>query len=265
MQLHENKDTTIRGTSSGSSKKRKRRRVRTEAKYRVRRLCLLLAALLLIWGIGAGITSLVRGGGLGSVLPASGSGRGDNTKVGVGMTVMLDAGHGGDDSGTSLEDLKESDINLSITLKLKALLEKHGFKVEMIRETADENPTLKERVAMANESKADLFISIHQNALEGDTSIHGIETFCNEDSLPLGELIQQHIIAATGAEDRGATTGTYLYVVERTEMTACLIETGFLTMEKERQLLASDAYQDKLASGIVDGICAYVTGNASKS
>lgn len=256
---------TSAASGTANEKPRKRRRYRTEAKYRMRRLGLLLAFLLLLCGVGLGVNSLLHGGGLENILPASGSGRGDATKIGAGMTVVLDAGHGGDDPGCTWEEINESDINLSITKKLQAILERNGFTVVMTRETSEENPTLKERVAITNDSDGDLFISIHQNALEGDTTISGIETFCTEDNLKLGEQIQQNMIAATGAEDRGVTTNVYLYVVNKAEMPACLLETGYLTVAKERALLISDAYQDKLAASIAEGIIAYVTGNSAAS
>jgi len=90
--------------------------------------------------------------------------------------VVLDAGHGGTDPGATAKDLLEKEITLDIGLRLKTLLEQNGFEVVVTRE-ADRTIALKDRAVLANDSKSDIFVSIHVNALEKHTESRGIETY----------------------------------------------------------------------------------------
>jgi N-acetylmuramoyl-L-alanine amidase len=90
--------------------------------------------------------------------------------------VVLDAGHGGTDPGATTAGVFEKEITLDIGRRLKALLEKNGFDVVVTRD-ADRTIALRDRARLANDSKSDIFVSIHVNALERHTESRGIETY----------------------------------------------------------------------------------------
>lgn len=171
------------------------------------------------------------------------------------VRIVIDAGHGGNDGGTVSGDIIEKDINFAIALKVQAALEEQGVTVIMTR-TYDDYVSLDDRVYTANQSDADLFVSLHCNYFEDDSSVDGLETFyCAnaEGSQRFAESIadvarQQDEIAV-----RGATQNAY-YVTRHTTMDAILIEMGFMSNTTECQKLISENYQSLLAQTIVDGI-----------
>lgn len=172
--------------------------------------------------------------------------------------IMLDAGHGGKDQGTSYGDILEKDLTLEITKKVEKELKSAGYEVELTR-SKDESVNIYERVRYANQEKPDLFVSIHCNFLErGEVS--GIETYYAEEkgdaSRELAEKLQICMVAKTGAYDRNVRTEDFL-VIKDTKMPAALIETGFLSDPGERELLQDEEYQKKLAEGISEGIIGY--------
>lgn len=171
------------------------------------------------------------------------------------VDIVLDAGHGGKDSGTNHKDLLEKDITLSIAEKTKDLLSESGYKVKLTRDD-DKSMELSERVLFANQRKARIFVSIHCNSSE-DGGGNGIETYYAEskekNSKALAEFLQKSLIDATDARDREVKTANYTVILS-TDMPAALIEVGFFTDEKERALLQTEEYQQKLAKGIAQGI-----------
>jgi N-acetylmuramoyl-L-alanine amidase len=90
--------------------------------------------------------------------------------------VVLDAGHGGSDPGATTTEMMEKEITLDIGTRLKALLEQNGFDVVVTRD-GDRTIALRDRAVLANDSKSDIFLSIHVNALEKYTDSRGIETY----------------------------------------------------------------------------------------
>lgn len=183
--------------------------------------------------------------------------------------VVLDPGHGGNDSGgvweDSYEDIYEKEIDLAIVKEVEKILKKEGFTVICTRDT-DTWVDLNDRSKIAEANQADVFVSVHQNAVENDTTSHGVETHCNENanagSLDLATLIQESVIGETGARDRGLSIGSRLVVVQSQSVPSCLIETGFLTSHMERSLLMGKEYQKKIASGIAGGIKEYLDNKA---
>lgn len=172
--------------------------------------------------------------------------------------IVIDAGHGDEDPGSTISNVNEKDLNLEIALKLKSALEAEGYDVMMTR-SDDTYLTLTERAEFANEVEADLFISIHQNSYIEDSSVNGIEVYYNESTKTeadeeLAQLIQTGLVDATGARDRGIRAYDELAVTRKTEMPACLVELGYMTNQSELALLQSDDYQYKLITGMVNGI-----------
>ncbi|WP_277935462.1 N-acetylmuramoyl-L-alanine amidase [Parablautia muri] len=173
--------------------------------------------------------------------------------------VVVDAGHGGLDVGCMEKDVSEKDINLQIAQRVKGRLEDMGFQVLLVREK-DEYLAKEDRVEIANRFEADAYVSIHQNTYEGsDKSVGGIETWYDgtdigRDSERLARLVHQETIKSTGAVERELWDIADFCVTNKTQMPACLIETGFLSNPQERALLTSPEYQEKVAQGIAEGI-----------
>lgn len=176
-------------------------------------------------------------------------------------TVYLDPGHGGADEGCAREGVLEKDLNLAIALLVRDRLEEQGYKVIMSRET-DTYVAKEARVEEANQSGADIYISIHQNAAEEGAGVNGMEVWYTEDgdrsgSKRLAQLIRQQTLKSTGAADRELRGDADFYVTGNTSMPACLIETGFLSNSAERRKLSLAEYQQEIADGIVQGVSYY--------
>jgi N-acetylmuramoyl-L-alanine amidase len=133
---------------------------------------------------------------------------------------------------------------------------------------SDTYPTLEERVAIANQACASLFLSVHNNAAgSGDPGAHGTETFYqgspdkySVEGKKLAQSVQRNLLAAIGSTDRGARTwyGGELYVLGNTNMTGALTEVGFLTNAAEEAKLKDPAYQERAARGIARGVLEYL-------
>lgn len=180
------------------------------------------------------------------------------------ITVVIDPGHGGKDSGAIAEDkTTEKALNLRVAPRVESMLRERGYNVIMTR-TTDEFIALSERAAIANRNNADIFVSIHFNSA-GSASPYGIEVlYASENDVELKKdagdqtLLAREVLNAvlkeTGANSRGIKNRPELAVLRRTNMTACLIEGGFMSNPDELEKLKSDSYLDKLATGIVKGI-----------
>ncbi len=173
-----------------------------------------------------------------------------------GFCVVVDAGHGGSDGGTVSGKAVEKDINLSVALKLKAILENDNIEVILTR-SSDENISLAERTSVANDSNADFFISLHCNYYEKGAQIAGLECYYNNsnatESKGYAESIINAISLSEDIETRYAKTEGY-YVLRNTQMPAVLVEMGFLSNDSESQKLLDDDYQESLAQRIAEGI-----------
>ena len=169
--------------------------------------------------------------------------------------IILDPGHGADDVGCSYNGTEEKDINYDIALRLEELLKESGYKVILTHDDS-EYVSPYARAKLANRKGGDLYISIHQNAAD-NIDATGIETWYsirNPRSLLLAEMIQDRLIAETGAEDRGAKLTNGLIVVRETKMPSVLIECGFLSNEHERNMLNDENYRQKIAQSIAQAV-----------
>ena len=175
--------------------------------------------------------------------------------------VFIDAGHGGTDPGALGYGYRESDLNLQVAKKVESKLKSKGIDVKMSR-SSDIFYSLSERAEMANDYGADAFVSIHQNSAEAK-SANGIETYYNrkkEEDRPLSNDIQKQVISQTGANNRGVKNAEFTVLV-KSKMISALVECGFITNESEVKKLSDPSYQDKLATGIADGIEEYLKSN----
>ncbi len=172
--------------------------------------------------------------------------------------VAIDAGHGGEDLGSTRKGLYEKDANLAIALYLKKELETAGYEVYMIRES-DEEIELERRSELAKEQQVDLYVSIHLNSLDGDNdATQGAEVWYadsrNDGSDTLAQYVVDELTKVVDTRNRGVKLSNKLVVLRCSEAPACLVECGFITSETERTKLFSPDYQQKLAEGIANGI-----------
>ena len=169
--------------------------------------------------------------------------------------VVLDPGHGGSAPGAVYDGVEEKDINLQVALRVEELLEdQENLSVRLTR-GEDTDLGLYEREQLAHDAGADLFESIHTNALE-QTDYEGIFTyFWTSKSEQAAQVIQNAVVEATGGVDRGIRSEEFV-VIRETKMPAVLVEMGFMTCPEELERLIDPDYQDKLAQGLVDGILA---------
>lgn len=162
----------------------------------------------------------------------------------------------------------EYKVNLSISLKLEKLLTDMGYKVIMIRTTDDVNIPNSERAAIANENNADVFVRIHCNGSENH-SISGALTMCQTKDNPycgadlyqysrdLSESILLEMCEATGAKNQGIMETDTMSGINWCKVPVTIVEMGYMTNEKEDELLVTDQYQEQLAQGIANGIQKY--------
>ncbi|QNK57216.1 N-acetylmuramoyl-L-alanine amidase [Paenibacillus sp. PAMC21692] len=171
--------------------------------------------------------------------------------------IVIDAGHGGKDPGsTGASGIFEKVSNLAIAKRVyDLLLEDSRFEVRMTR-TDDTFVELEDRAGMANDWPADAFVSIHGNAYE-DSSVSGSETFYRYDNgLLLAEAIHEELVDAMGFRDRGIRLNE-LKVLTLSKVPSLLIETGYLSNVAEETAILSEEGQNRMARAIVDGLKAY--------
>lgn len=170
-----------------------------------------------------------------------------------GKTVVVDPGHGGYDVGAVANGLEEKDIVLDTGLKLKGDLEAMGATVVMTRET-DRYLSLDERTEVANNANADAFVSVHVNAGGGvgDES-YWYGEYEAERSERLAEDVQERLIEATGAADRGVKEGNF-QVIRDTDIPAILAEIGFIDSSTDAANLSEEEYLDDTSEGLTGGV-----------
>ncbi len=189
----------------------------------------------------------------------------------VGKVVIVDAGHGGIDSGANRPGILEKDVNLAVAIQLKDVLNQQGVKVVLSRQIDRElsldcdnedvkgryKRDLMARVEMVEESDADLFVSIHANAVTNNKR-NGAEVFYynkSEAGRALANSIQIELCNVTKIQ-KAAQEADY-FVLRRNKIPAALIEVGYITNLDERHLLQTPEYQRKLAEAIAKGVYAY--------
>jgi N-acetylmuramoyl-L-alanine amidase len=179
------------------------------------------------------------------------------------FTVMIDAGHGGERSGAIAPDgTKEKDLNLMIATKVRDLNKNANIKIVMTRES-DVEPSLRDRVAMANNAKADAFISIHINRDESGQS--GFQVYMTknstgyaEKSQMLGSLLSQEIrrIYKVEGELRKGLPNQGIWVLDAPEINypSLLVECGNLLNSQDLEFVKSESNQEKIAQQILNAI-----------
>ena len=194
--------------------------------------------------------------------------------------VIVDAGHGGQDSGTIKTGLVEKDLALDVAQRLQRLLQERGFVTVMTR-ADDTYVSLQDRAIIANTQEEAVFVSIHFDEA-GRAAATGVETYyaAHRVTLPervaswlpflqrvsteppdvesqnLAGFVQEALVTRTQATNRG-TRSQQFFVIANVRHPAVLVEGGFLTNKDEAVRLTNDDYREQMAEGIADGIVNY--------
>jgi N-acetylmuramoyl-L-alanine amidase len=194
--------------------------------------------------------------------------------------VVLDPGHGGEDSGAMCGGIMEKDLTLDVARRVGRLLDSEGIATLMTR-LGDSYVSLADRAAFGNRANDSIFVSIHFNE-DNKPVASGVETYYaahqinsgptfaswlpffsqppsnspKSESQSLAGFIQEALVARTRSIDRG-TQPKQFFVIANVSSPAVLIEGGFITNKDELSKLASDDYRDQLAAAVADGILRY--------
>ena len=184
-------------------------------------------------------------------------------------TVVIDPGHGGYDTGTTSDYVREEDFALQLATELKELLSKRGYNVVLTR-AQNRHLSDQQRIAAANEADAPIFLSLHLNS--GRSDIHGIETYTavpagpGESQRPankhdaanaaLAFALHSSMINRTGAQD-GACRRAQYTLLNSIDCPAAMILAGYATSKAEGSRLATAEYRRQLAEAIAEGVSTF--------
>lgn len=175
------------------------------------------------------------------------------------MKIIIDPGHGGTDPGAvGPTGLQEKDANWQIAVITAGELAKRGIKIVFTR-NGDEQVSLDKRVQIANNIKADYFVSIHANSANNPKAT-GTETFAYAPGVEgdrLAHSIQRSLVQAIGLADRGVKYDT-LKVTRATNMPAVLVEVAFISNPDEEKLLKGNSFLEMAGTSIGKGILAHL-------
>ena len=192
--------------------------------------------------------------------------------------IIVDAGHGGEDGGASVDGVLEKDINLSIAENIADMLTVSGCEVKTVRDEdisvySDDADTLREkktsdlnnRVSLFNSDPENIVVSIHQNKFE-QTRYSGTQIFYSTNdpnSLELAECIRTAVVMLIQQDNTRELkpAGDDIFILKEARVPAVIVECGFLSNDAERELLIDDEYQKQLAYAISMGVLDYIKLN----
>lgn len=175
--------------------------------------------------------------------------------------VVIDPGHGGDDSGAIGGGVYEKTLNLNVALMVEEKLKKKNIYTYMTR-NKDMTLSLEDRTTYSNEIAPDIFVSIHTNSTLQEDS-YGLEIhYYKDDSLNLAQTMHKNFVSEKNlkkwdTKDRGVIKSRF-YVINHTEAPSILIEMGFISNREERAKLVKKSRQEEIADSIVKGILEYL-------
>ena len=196
--------------------------------------------------------------------------------------IVLDPGHGGKNAGTEsvLGNANEKEFTLDLARRIGRLLATNGWQVLLTR-TDDTDVSLSNRVAFAEEHRADLFVSLHFNSAAPSQEQAGLETYCltpvgmpstlkrgyeddaalvfannafDEQNFQLALKLHRALIKGTGIADRGVRRARFLGVLRGQNRPAILIEGGYLSNPREARRIADPAFRQKLAEAVANSL-----------
>lgn len=186
-------------------------------------------------------------------------------------TVVIDAGHGSEDPGKiGVNNVPEKDLNLQIAKKVQMKLKEKGIHVVMTREDdtgfydkAESNKKvadMKKRVALINETKPDIAVSIHQNSYH-EGNVKGAQVFYythSKEGERAATVMQEELRSFDSNNKRQAKDNTTYYMLKKTEVPTIIVECGFLSNAEEAEKLTTEEYQNAVTEAICSGIIKYV-------
>lgn len=178
--------------------------------------------------------------------------------------IVVDAGHGGMDEGTSSKDGRhvEKDYTLLVVKQLQGLLEKEDIKVYYTR-LEDKEVSKKDRVKLANRLNADVLVSVHCNASSvGDSTAYGMETLYSKKKNTKEELTNKRLAQVmlnklgeeTGLRMRGIICRKNLYLLNHAEVPTVIVEIAYMSNKKDLNYIMKESGRQKIAKGIYEGI-----------
>lgn len=189
-------------------------------------------------------------------------------------TIIIDAGHGGEDGGAQEGGVLEKDINLEIARKTADILRLSGYAVKEVRKEdisvySDDADTLREkkvsdlnnRVKLFNERDNQLVVSIHQNKFD-NSKYHGTQIFYSQnapESADLAKAIQTSVVLLLQNDNTREIKpgGKDIFILKNTTVPAVIVECGFISNREELQRLTDEMYQKEIAYAIVMGVIDY--------
>lgn len=179
----------------------------------------------------------------------------------VNKIVVVDAGHGGSESGASYGGIYEKNLNLKIAKYVQNELEKNGVRVYMTR-TTDSTTPLSSRTNLANSVNADLFVSVHNNAMTNKSAVNGTEVLYPTSSIikngissySLATKLQNTVSGLAGTYNKGIINRNNLYVLNHTNMPAVIVEVAYMTNSGDLKKLKSEEFLEKAGRAIAQGI-----------
>lgn len=198
-------------------------------------------------------------------------------------TIVVDAGHGGEDGGAvGVNGLVEKDINLAIALALAENLKANNFQVILVRDgdysVGDQSLSTvaerkrsdtKNRVRLVEETGECLLVSIHQNQFS-QSQYSGAQMFYspnNPESAQLAECIRESVVSSLQPDNtrQNKEAGEEIYLLTHCQVPAVLVECGFLSNPEEATLLSQEAYQQDMAAAIYNGIVSFLEQRETES
>lgn len=178
--------------------------------------------------------------------------------------IVVDAGHGGRAPEAVKKDVYEKNLNLAIVKQIQAIFEAADDKSIKVYYTRldDTNPTLSQRVGLANKANADLFISIHNNSSASGkfNDRNGTMVLYNQadesefSSKRFAEMCLQNVMETAGSNRRGLAKGNYVHIVKNSKVPVALIEVGYMTNLEELAKLQTEEYQKLVAQGVYNAV-----------
>lgn len=201
----------------------------------------------------------------------------DDTSLALlsGYVIALDPGHGGIDGGASSNGVTEKEITMAIAEKLAVILQENGAQVFLTRDSdvdyytpgkGGKRQDLMKRVEMIEASGAQVYVSIHCNAIR-TPGLSGAQVFYSpklEENKMLAEVMQRALKKFPPGNKRQAKQDLHILVLNAMNKPGILVEAGYLTNKKEAGLLADSTYQQKLAEQIAKGLAYHFSQNVGR-
>ncbi|MEO8943084.1 MAG: N-acetylmuramoyl-L-alanine amidase, partial [Ginsengibacter sp.] len=186
----------------------------------------------------------------------------DNLYDGKTVTVIIDAGHGGEDNGAVFNGIKEKDINLAIAKKIEGLNSNSHLKIILSRDN-DQTIPVKDRVVFAKNNNPDLFISVHVNASINDDKLNGFDVLVNKNTsnqdILLGSALITELKKSYKTGDKIGEREHGVWVLDHNICPAALVQCGYLSNSTDAAFISNSADQEKIAQNILDAINVYAS------